>query len=175
MWPSGLSPAALPRANASWASRLWPCEWSGADRRRAIRLRPRAITGAMGTALKHPPRSAASAGSALNQTLRETTNRLDVPKTASSLRPGLSHPPSAPPSGGLAAPSFGHTARALQVGRWLLTHQRLVTSIPITVVTILACIQWSPIQLADSGPSRTVIPAHCGQQSGDCGQFLMSV
>jgi hypothetical protein len=28
---------------------------------------------------------------------------------------------------------------------------------------------------ADSGPSRTVIPAHCGQQSGDCGQFLMSV
>jgi len=28
---------------------------------------------------------------------------------------------------------------------------------------------------ADSGPSRTVIPAHCGQHSGDCGQFLMSV
>jgi hypothetical protein len=28
---------------------------------------------------------------------------------------------------------------------------------------------------ADSGPSRTVIPAHCGQRSGDCGQFLMSV
>jgi hypothetical protein len=27
---------------------------------------------------------------------------------------------------------------------------------------------------ADSGPSRTVIPAHCGQRSGDCGQFLMS-
>jgi hypothetical protein len=27
----------------------------------------------------------------------------------------------------------------------------------------------------DSGPSRTVIPAHCGQHSGDCGQFLMSV
>jgi tripartite-type tricarboxylate transporter receptor subunit TctC len=31
------------------------------------------------------------------------------------------------------------------------------------------------LQYADSGPSRTVIPAHCGQQSGDCGQFLMSV
>jgi len=30
-------------------------------------------------------------------------------------------------------------------------------------------------RIADSGPSRTVIPAHCGQQSGDCGQFLMSV
>jgi hypothetical protein len=30
-------------------------------------------------------------------------------------------------------------------------------------------------QFADSGPSRTVIPAHCGQRSGDCGQFLMSV
>jgi hypothetical protein len=29
--------------------------------------------------------------------------------------------------------------------------------------------------IADSGPSRTVIPAHCGQRSGDCGQFLMSV
>jgi hypothetical protein len=29
--------------------------------------------------------------------------------------------------------------------------------------------------VADSGPSRTVIPAHCGQHSGDCGQFLMSV
>ena len=28
---------------------------------------------------------------------------------------------------------------------------------------------------ADSGPSRTPIPAHCGQRSGDCGQFLMSV
>ena len=28
---------------------------------------------------------------------------------------------------------------------------------------------------ADSGPSRTVIPTHCGQHSGDCGQFLMSV
>ncbi len=28
---------------------------------------------------------------------------------------------------------------------------------------------------ADSGPSRTVIPAHCGQHSGDCGQFLMGV
>jgi hypothetical protein len=28
---------------------------------------------------------------------------------------------------------------------------------------------------ADSGASRTVIPAHCGQHSGDCGQFLMSV
>jgi hypothetical protein len=28
---------------------------------------------------------------------------------------------------------------------------------------------------ADSGPSRTVIPTHCGQRSGDCGQFLMSV
>jgi hypothetical protein len=31
------------------------------------------------------------------------------------------------------------------------------------------------VRTADSGPSRTVIPAHCGQQSGDCGQFLMSV
>jgi hypothetical protein len=29
--------------------------------------------------------------------------------------------------------------------------------------------------IADSGPSRTVIPTHCGQRSGDCGQFLMSV
>jgi len=29
--------------------------------------------------------------------------------------------------------------------------------------------------VADSGASRTVIPAHCGQHSGDCGQFLMSV
>jgi len=29
--------------------------------------------------------------------------------------------------------------------------------------------------LADSGPSRTVIPTHRGQHSGDCGQFLMSV
>jgi len=28
---------------------------------------------------------------------------------------------------------------------------------------------------ADSGPSRTAIPTHCGQRSGDCGQFLMSV
>ena len=28
---------------------------------------------------------------------------------------------------------------------------------------------------ADSGPSRTVIPTHCGQRSGDCGQLLMSV
>jgi hypothetical protein len=28
---------------------------------------------------------------------------------------------------------------------------------------------------ADSGPSRTVIPAHRGQHSGDRGQFLMSV
>jgi hypothetical protein len=32
-----------------------------------------------------------------------------------------------------------------------------------------------PQSTADSGPSRTVIPAHCGQRSGDCGQFLMSV
>jgi hypothetical protein len=31
------------------------------------------------------------------------------------------------------------------------------------------------ITCADSGPSRTVIPAHCGQRSGNCGQFLMSV
>ena len=29
--------------------------------------------------------------------------------------------------------------------------------------------------IADSGPSRTVIPAHRGQHSGDRGQFLMSV
>jgi hypothetical protein len=28
---------------------------------------------------------------------------------------------------------------------------------------------------ADSGPSRTVIPTHRGQHSGDCGQLLMSV
>jgi len=28
---------------------------------------------------------------------------------------------------------------------------------------------------ADSGPSRTVIPTHRGQRSGDCGQFLTSV
>jgi hypothetical protein len=28
---------------------------------------------------------------------------------------------------------------------------------------------------ADSGPSRTVIPTHRGQRSGDCGQLLMSV
>ena len=28
---------------------------------------------------------------------------------------------------------------------------------------------------ADSGPSRTVVPAHRGQHSGDCGQFLTSV
>jgi len=28
---------------------------------------------------------------------------------------------------------------------------------------------------ADSGPLRTVIPMHCGQRSGDCGQLLMSV
>jgi len=32
-----------------------------------------------------------------------------------------------------------------------------------------------PRPLADSGPSRTVIPAHRGQHSGDRGQFLMSV
>jgi hypothetical protein len=31
------------------------------------------------------------------------------------------------------------------------------------------------IERADSGASRTVIPAHCGQHSGDCGQFLLSV
>jgi hypothetical protein len=30
-------------------------------------------------------------------------------------------------------------------------------------------------ECADSGPSRTVIPTHCGQRSGDCGQLLMSV
>jgi hypothetical protein len=30
-------------------------------------------------------------------------------------------------------------------------------------------------KIADSGPSRTVIPTHCGQRSGDCGQLLMSV
>ena len=30
-------------------------------------------------------------------------------------------------------------------------------------------------RIADSGPSRTVIPAHRGQHSGDRGQFLMSV
>jgi hypothetical protein len=28
---------------------------------------------------------------------------------------------------------------------------------------------------AESGPSRTVIPAHRGQRSGDCGQFLTNV
>ncbi|MDH5274712.1 MAG: hypothetical protein OEY13_16765, partial [Gammaproteobacteria bacterium] len=28
---------------------------------------------------------------------------------------------------------------------------------------------------AGSGALRTPIPAHCGQRSGDCGQFLMSV
>jgi hypothetical protein len=28
---------------------------------------------------------------------------------------------------------------------------------------------------ADSCASRTVIPIHCGQHSGDCGQFLMIV
>jgi hypothetical protein len=28
---------------------------------------------------------------------------------------------------------------------------------------------------ADSGPSRTVIPTHRGQRSGDRGQFPMSV
>ena len=27
---------------------------------------------------------------------------------------------------------------------------------------------------ADSDPSRTVIPAHRGQRSGDCGQFPIS-
>jgi hypothetical protein len=32
-----------------------------------------------------------------------------------------------------------------------------------------------PNEVADSGPSRTVIPAHRGQHSGDRGQFLMSV
>jgi hypothetical protein len=31
------------------------------------------------------------------------------------------------------------------------------------------------LYVADSGPSRTVIPAHRGQHSGDRGQFLMSV
>ena len=31
------------------------------------------------------------------------------------------------------------------------------------------------VMTADSGPLRTPIPAHCGQRSGDCGQFLMSV
>ena len=31
------------------------------------------------------------------------------------------------------------------------------------------------LELADSGPSRTAIPTHCGQRSGDCGQLLMSV
>src|ERR1700732_1924336 len=34
---------------------------------------------------------------------------------------------------------------------------------------------WPPPSSADSGPSRTVIPTHCGQHSGDCGQFLKSV
>jgi hypothetical protein len=29
--------------------------------------------------------------------------------------------------------------------------------------------------IADFGPSRTVIPTHRGQHSGDCGQLLMSV
>jgi hypothetical protein len=29
--------------------------------------------------------------------------------------------------------------------------------------------------IADSGPSRTVIPTHRGQRSGDRGQLLMSV
>ena len=31
------------------------------------------------------------------------------------------------------------------------------------------------VHSADSSASRTLIPAHCGQHSGDCGQFLMSV
>ena len=31
------------------------------------------------------------------------------------------------------------------------------------------------VTVADSGPSRTAIPTHCGQHSGDCGQFLKSV
>jgi hypothetical protein len=30
-------------------------------------------------------------------------------------------------------------------------------------------------RIADSGPSRTVVPTHRGQRSGDCGQLLMSV
>jgi hypothetical protein len=30
-------------------------------------------------------------------------------------------------------------------------------------------------RIADSGPSRTVIPAHRGQRSGDRGQFLTNV
>jgi transposase len=32
-----------------------------------------------------------------------------------------------------------------------------------------------PEAIADSGPSRTVIPTDRGQRSGDCGQFLTSV
>ena len=36
--------------------------------------------------------------------------------------------------------------------------------------------QWKmQLQDANSGPSRTVIPTHRGQRSGDCGQLLMSV
>jgi hypothetical protein len=31
------------------------------------------------------------------------------------------------------------------------------------------------VRAADSGPSRTVIPTHRGQRSGDRGQFPMSV
>jgi hypothetical protein len=32
-----------------------------------------------------------------------------------------------------------------------------------------------PRASSDSGPSRTVIPVHRGQRSGDCGQLPMSV
>jgi outer membrane immunogenic protein len=44
--------------------------------------------------------------------------------------------------------------------------------VPGSFTSMSSTLEWVS---ADSGPSRTVIPAHCGQQSGDCGQFLMSV
>jgi hypothetical protein len=61
--------------------------------------------------------------------------------------------------------------RLVQIGRpagraWI------TTPVAIDAVAKLAiCL----VANADSGPSRTVIPAHCGQHSGDRGQFLMSV
>jgi GAF domain-containing protein len=55
-------------------------------------------------------------------------------------------------------------------------HARSILCLPLLNQGKLVAVLYLENNLAaDSGPSRTVIPAHRGQHSGDRGQFLMSV
>ena len=78
---------------------------------------------------------------------------------------------------GLAALRFAGTVRRLYARRQL-QDRRVLAGAQAGQENDLATRKFQGVVMligtvdADSGPSWTVIPAHCGQHSGDCGQFL---